>query len=108
MERIIYKGFFIDKTKTGYRVSKQSDISVHSHLHNKNPCFVLIDNVVNKRIPKRCNLYYLQSHIRLTTDELYKQKLIDYYNVKQNKGKKDLYFNPNKKKFKSERMFKNG
>lgn len=99
MERIIYKGFFIDKTDTGYRISNQSNNSIHTHLHNKNPCFKLIDNVLNKHIPRRCGLYYLESHIRLADDMEYKKKLQDYYDVKVNKGKKQNYYNPHKKKF---------
>lgn len=99
MERIEYKGFFIDRTETGYRISKQSDTSIHTHLHNKNPCFTLIDNVIGKRIPHRCGLYYLESHIRLTDDLDYKRKLQDYYDVKVNKGKKQKYHNPHMKRF---------
>lgn len=98
MERIKYKGFFIDRTKTGYRVSKQSNTSIHTHLRNKNPCFKLIDNVIDKHIPHRCGLYYLQSHIRLADDLDYKRKLQDYYEVKLNKGKKQKYYNPHMKR----------
>lgn len=99
MERIAYKGFFIDRTETGYRISKQSDISIHTHLRNKNPCFKLIDNVIGERIPRRCGLYYLQSHIRLTDDLDYKRRLQDYYDIKVNKGTKQKYYNPHMKKF---------
>lgn len=99
MERIKYKGFFIDRTNSGYRVSKRSDSSIHTHLRNKNPCFKLIDNLIGKRIPTKCGLYYLQSHIRLTDDETYKNKLQDYYDVKVNKENKQTYYNPHKKRF---------
>lgn len=99
MGRIKYKGFFIDKTKTGYRISKESDTSIHTHLRNLIPSYKLVDNVVSKRLPKRCDIYYLDSHIRLTDDDVYKKKLEDYHNVKLNKGKKERYYNPHKKKF---------
>lgn len=99
MEIINYKGFFIDRTKTGYRISNQLNSSIHTHLRNKNPCFKLIDNVKNKKIPQRCGFYYLKSHIRLAEDEEYKRKLKDYYDVKLNKGKKQNYYNPRLKKF---------
>ena len=99
MERIKYKGYFIDKTKTGYRISKQSDISIHTHLRNLSTSYKLINNVVNKPIPKRCGLYYLESHIRIANDEEYKRKLQDYYDVKVNKGTKQRYYNPHKKSF---------
>lgn len=99
MERIKYKGFFIDKTNTGYRVSNQSDASMHTHLRNKNPCFKLVDNVVGKRIPRKCGLYYLKSHIRLADDKEYKKNLQDHYDVKVTKGRKQDYYNPHKKRF---------
>lgn len=97
MDRIEYKGFFIDRTNTGYRISKQSDTSIHTHLRNLNPSYKLIDNVMNKRIPRRCGLYYLQSHIRLANDNEYKRKLQDCYNVKIHKEKKQQYQNSRKK-----------
>lgn len=93
MERICYKGYFIDKTHTGYRISKQFIPALHTHLKNLSPCYTLIDNVVKKKIPRRCGLYYLESHIRLSEDVEYKRKLQDYYNVKVNKGKKQNYIN---------------
>lgn len=99
MERIKYKGFFIDRTKTGYRISNQSDVSIHTHLRNLTPSYKLIDNITNKRIPKRCGLYYLESHIRIANNEEYKRKLQDYYNTKVNKGKRLKYFHSHKKKF---------
>lgn len=97
MEQIKYKGFFIDRIKTGYRISKQSDISMHTHLKNLSASYKLIDNIVNKSIPKKCGLYYIQSHIRLASNNEYKKKLQDYYNIKMNKGKKLQYYNSSKK-----------
>ena len=41
MKRIMYKGFCIDKTKTGYRISRQSDSSIHTHLRNLSPSTTL-------------------------------------------------------------------
>lgn len=99
MDRIYYKGYFIDRTENGYRISKADNTDIHSHLKNLNPSYKLIDNVINHKIPTRCGLYYIQSHIRLADNEEYKQKLQDYYNVKLNKGKKQYYYNPSKKKF---------
>ena len=96
MERINYKGFFIDKIDTGYRICKQTNTSIHTHLRNLNPCYKLIDNILNKRLPTRCGLYYIESHIRLA-DGKYKEKLEDYYKVKLNKDKQK-YFNPHKKR----------
>lgn len=99
MGRINYKGFFIDRVDTGYRISKQSDASVHTHLRNLSASYKLIDNIVNKQIPTRCGTYYIESHVRLAEENEYKRKLEDYLNVKLNKGKKQRYFNPHRKRF---------
>lgn len=98
MERIKYKGYFIDKTESGYRVSKSTDTNIHTHLHNLNPSYKLIDNVISKKIPRRCGVYYLESHARLSDDENYIQKIRDYIEVKKNKTHQN-YFNPHKKQF---------
>lgn len=98
MERICYKGYFIDKTKNGYRISKATDTSVHTHLKNLNPSYKLIDNVVNKVVPRRCGVYYLESHARISDDKNYICKIKDYIEVKQTKTHQN-YFNPHKKKF---------
>ena len=98
MERISYKGYFIDKTENGYRICKDDNPNIHTHIKNLNPSYKLIDNVVNHKIPTRCGLYYLESHIRLTDNEDYKRKLQEYYDVKVNKGRKQNYINPGIKK----------
>ena len=99
MERINYKGYIIDKTEHGFRICKENNTEIHTHLKNLTPSYKLIDNVVNHKIPTRCGLYYIESHIRLADNEEYKRKLQDYYEVKLNKGKKQYYYNPHKKKF---------
>ena len=98
MERIKYKGYFIDRTETGYRVSKSTDTDIHTHLKNLNPSYKLIDNVLNKKIPKRCGNYYLESHARLSTDENYIRKITELLEVKRSKTKQ-FYYNPHKKSF---------
>ncbi len=100
MEYIIYNGFIISQINNGsFRVTRNDNSGKHSHLRNLNPCYKLIDNVNNHRIPTRCGLYYLESHIRLANDEKYKRKLQKYYEVKNNKGKRQSYYNTYKKKF---------
>lgn len=95
-ERITYKNFYIDKTTNGYRISRCDDTDMHTHLQNLNPCYKLIDNVIMKRIPRRCGVYYLESHCRLSDDKEYIRKIREYIEVKQNKTKQ-FYFNPHKK-----------
>ena len=95
--RISYKGFFIDRTENGYRICRQEDIGKHTHLKNLNPSYQLINNVLSNKIPKRCGIYYLQSHIRLSYDEDYIKKINDYIKVKQGKTNQ-MYFNPGRKR----------
>ena len=95
-DRITYKGFYIDKTENGYRICRQNDTDKHTHLKNLAPAYKLIDNVLSNRIPRRCGIYYLESHTKLSYDENYIRKIHEYIKVKQNKSKQ-LYFNPGRK-----------
>ena len=97
--RIIYKGFYIDKTATGYRIYRQEDTKIHTHLKNLSPSYKLIDNVIAGKIPRKCSCYYLESHCRLSYDDNYVRKIKEYIEVKQNKGKKQVFYNPHKKNF---------
>lgn len=97
-ERITYKGFNIDRTETGYRISKCDNSDIHTHLKNINPSYKLIDNVLSNKIPRRCSCYYLESHIRLSDNPEYIRHIEEYINVKQSKSNQK-YFNPHKKKF---------
>lgn len=100
MEDIIYNGFIISQINNGsFRITRNDGSNKHSHLKNLNPCYKLIDNVNNHRIPTRYGLYYLESHIRLADNEEYKRKLQNYYGVKKNKGKPQVYYNSHEKKF---------
>lgn len=96
--RIAYNGFYIDKTEHGYRIYRMSDPKIHTHLKNLQPAYRLIDNVNNKCIPHKCGLYYLESHVRLSDDDTYTAKIKDYMTVKQNRGKKQYYYNPSRKR----------
>lgn len=98
MERIEYKGYFIDKTEHGFRICKEDNTEIHTHLRNLAPSYKLIDNVVLKKIPKRCGNYYLESHARLSTDENYIRKVTELLEVRKNKTQQ-FYYNPHKKSF---------
>lgn len=95
--RIKYKGFYIDRTENGYRISRKEDTEKHTHLSNLNPSYKLIDNVLSNKIPTHCGCYYLESHIRLSYDEDYIRKIREYIKVKQNKTKQ-MYYNPGRKR----------
>lgn len=97
-ERVIYRNFNIDRTSTGYRISKCDNPDKHTHLRNKSPAYTLIDNVLANKIPRRCSCYYLESHIRLSDNPDYIRHIKEYIKIKQNKSNQ-RYFNPQKKKF---------
>lgn len=97
--RICYKGFYIDKTTTGYRICRPEDTKIHTHLNSISASYKLIDNVIANKIPRRCSCYYLESHCRLSDDDTYIRKIKEFIEVKQNKGRKQDYYNPHKKKF---------
>ena len=93
---IFYNGFIINQIHNGsFRVTRNDDSDEHTHLRNLSACYKLIDNINHKKIPKRCGLYYLESHIRLANNDEYKRKLQNYYNVKVQKGRKEQYFKKN-------------
>lgn len=95
---IEYKDFVIDKIESGYRVTRICDnLDFHTHLKSKSACESVINNVVNKKIPKNVGEYYLTSLIRLSSDDTYKNKIQELIDVRKSKGKKQNYFNPHKK-----------
>lgn len=95
---VIYNGFVISQLSNGsFRVTKNDGSDKHTHLKHLSACYKLIDNVNECKIPKRCNLYYIESHIRLVDDDSdYKRKLQEFYDVKVSKGKKDGFYRPMK------------
>ena len=95
---IVYDDFVINKTIDGYRVTRiDNDKDQHTHLKSLSACNTVIKNVINKKIPKNVGNYYLTSLIRLSDDENYISKIKELINTRNQKGKKDYYFNLHKK-----------
>ena len=90
-DRVEYKGFYIDRTETGYRVCRIEDSNIHTHLRNLNPCYKLIDNVNRDKIPRRCSAYYLTSHMRLSHNKDYKKKIEQMLSVRAKKTHQNFY-----------------
>lgn len=96
---IIYKGYSISKTIHGYRVTKLSDsLDRHTHLESFKMCYFVIDSVTSKKLQYKSSKWIINSLIRLSDDEEYINKLKGVLQVRQQKGKKQNYFNPIKKK----------
>ena len=89
------KEFMIFQVKEGYIAynTKKPFEEGHTHLKNFNAAKKAIELVINKKIPKSTNAYYLTSLIRLTNDEKYMVKIEELIETRAQKGKKDKYYN---------------
>lgn len=63
-------------------------------MKNFNPCFRLIDSVIDKKIPCKTGFYYLSCLARLSSDNNYIEKVNRLINTRKTKGKKQNYMNP--------------
>jgi len=96
--KIDQRDFVIYKTIDGYRLTRiDNEEDKHTHLKSKSACNIIIQNVVNKKIPKNVGIYYLTSLIRLSDDENYISKIEELIETRKSKGKKQNYYNPHKK-----------
>ena len=93
-----YRGYRIETTETGFRITLDDGSDKHTHIKSKGFCKKLIDYVVGKKVPTRVSNYVLESCIRLSTDENYIQKVTELLDVKRSKSKQ-FYYNPHKKSF---------
>lgn len=94
----VYRGYRIEETLDGFRITLGDGSDKHTHLKSRRFCKKLIDFVVDKKLPTRVSNYIVQSCIRLSTDDNYIQKLESLLEVRNNKGRQ-YYFNPHKKSF---------
>ncbi|MCR8745002.1 hypothetical protein [Romboutsia lituseburensis] len=90
------KEFIIFQVKEGYVVynTKKSFQEGHTHLKHFEAAKTAVDLVINKKIPKSTDGYYLSSLIRLSDDDKYISKINDLIETREQKGKKSKYYNP--------------
>jgi len=93
------KEFMIFKVKNGYIVynAKKSFQDGHTHLKHFEAAKTAIDLVIRKKIPRSTHSYYLTSLIRISEDDLYINKIKELINSREQKGKKDKYYNSRNK-----------
>lgn len=93
------KEYIILGMKKGYIVYNQNKSfkEGHTHIRSYNVAKTIIDNCINRKRPKTNNIYLLESHIRIATDEKYINMLKELINSKRNKTK-DKYVNEKVKK----------
>lgn len=59
----------------------------HTHLRSFNMSKTIIENCIMKKTPKTNNLYLLESHIRVSDDDKYKQMIEELIEAKKSKDK---------------------
>ena len=96
------KEFMIFKVKNGYIVynAKKSFQEGHTHLKHFEAAKTAIDLVIRKKIPRSTHSYYLTSLIRISEDDSYIDKIKELINSREQKGKKDKYYNSRNKSWK--------
>lgn len=89
------KEYIILKVKKGYVVynTKKSFENGHTHLQSFEMSKIIIDNSIRKKRPKTNNIYLIESHIRVTNDNKYKQVLEELVEAKKDKTKDNKYHN---------------
>lgn len=89
------KEYIILKVKKGYIVynTKKSFENGHTHLQSFQMSKTIIDNNIRKKRPKTNNIYLIESHIRVTEDNKYKQILEELLDAKRDKTKDNKYHN---------------
>lgn len=93
-----YRGYRIEQTENGFRITLDDGSNRHTHIRSKGFCKKLIDYVVDEKIPTRVSSYILQSCIRISKSENYIQKISELLEVRKNKTRQ-FYYNPSKKHF---------
>lgn len=93
------KNFIIFQVKEGFVIynTKKSFQEGHTHLKHFEAAKTAIDLVINKKVPKSTDLYYLSSLIRISDDEKYIKQVNDLIESRIQKGKKEKYYNQSNK-----------
>lgn len=92
--------FKIDKLQDGtFRVTRiDIDGDYHTHMKSKQLAKAVIHNVCNDKIPLNSRNYTLISMYRLSDNTKYRDKIQKILDTRNQKGKKDFYYNPGRKR----------
>lgn len=94
------KDFKIDRLQDGsFRVTR-TDIygDYHTHMKSKQLAKTVIHNVCYGKIPLNSRDYTLISMYRLSNDKKYREKIQQILDTRKQKGKKNDYYNPGRKR----------
>lgn len=91
------KEYIILQVKKGYIIYNQnkSFSTGHTHIRSYTVAKTIIDNCINRKRPKTKNIYLLESHIRISTNEKYINLLKELI---ENNKTKEKYVNEKVKK----------
>ena len=92
--RMVYKykymAVFRKQKKIIIRNMRQ-EFKYHTHVESIGVAKTICKNVVDKKFPKTRNHWLLISHIRVSDDPNYTNKIEELLDVRRNKGKKYFY-----------------
>lgn len=93
------KDFRIDKCNECLRITR-TDIpgDKHTQVHSRKLAETIVNNVCSEKIPLHSHSRTLISMVRLSNSENYISKINKLLDIRKQKGRKQLYVNPNIKK----------
>ena len=93
------KDFRIDKCEDCLRITR-TDIEgdYHTHVHSRKLAETIINNVCSEKIPLHSHSRTLESMKRLSNSEKFNNKIDELLIIREQKGRKQTYFNPAIKK----------
>lgn len=89
------ENFKVNKCDDCIRITRTDNSNdMHTHCKSKRIAQLIIKNVCNGKIPCDSSIRILQSMMRLTCNEEYREKIVELIQTKKHNGKKQDYYNP--------------
>ena len=93
------KDFRIDKCEDCLRITRLDvEGDLHTHVHSRKLAETIINNVCSEKIPLHSHSRTLVSMKRLSDSKQYIEKIDELLMVREQKGRKQTYYNPAIKK----------
>ena len=89
------KDFRIDKCEDCLRITRLDvEGDLHTHVHSRKLAETIISNVCSEKIPLHSHSHTLVSMKRLSDSKQYIEKIDELLMVREQKGRKQTYYNP--------------
>lgn len=93
------KDFKVEKCIDCLRITRLDvEGDLHTHVHSRKLAETIINNVCSEKIPLHSHSHTLVSMKRLSNSKQYIEKIDELLAVREQKGTKQAYVNPNVKK----------